>query len=127
MCSHIRKAGGHGSSTEAALFRQAQAGCSESLNRLMARHEGLVYAVMRQHGSGRLPFGDAVHAGRLGLWRAILGYAPERGIAFSTYAWPSIMRHIWQAVKASSTNERLADVEVPGGAQSTTDVLSEWE
>jgi RNA polymerase sigma factor (sigma-70 family) len=40
-----------------------------------------------------------VQAGRIGLWRAILGYDPDRGSAFSTYAWPSITRHIWRAAK----------------------------
>ncbi|MFQ5813923.1 MAG: sigma-70 family RNA polymerase sigma factor, partial [Anaerolineae bacterium] len=38
-------------------------------------------------------------AGRIGLWRAILGYDPKRGTAFSTYAWPCIMRQVWRAVK----------------------------
>jgi len=28
-----------------------------------------------------------------------LSYDPSRGGAFSTYAWPSITRHVWRAVK----------------------------
>ena len=40
-----------------------------------------------------------MQAGRIGLWRAILGYQPERGLAFSTYAWPSISRAIWRVVQ----------------------------
>jgi RNA polymerase sigma factor (sigma-70 family) len=35
----------------------------------------------------------------MGLWQAILGYDPERGLAFSTYAWKPIMHRIWRAVK----------------------------
>jgi DNA-directed RNA polymerase sigma subunit (sigma70/sigma32) len=35
------------------------------------------------------------------LWRAILGYDPQRGLAFSTYAWPCIARSIWDAVTAA--------------------------
>ena len=38
-------------------------------------------------------------AGREGLWRAILRFDPTRGYAFSTYAWPSILHHVWRAVK----------------------------
>ena len=51
---------------------------------------------------GDLPFLEALQAGRTGLWRAILGFDPHRGVAFSTYAWPAIMRRIWPAVKRHS-------------------------
>jgi RNA polymerase sigma factor (sigma-70 family) len=85
---------------EATQFIQAQAGCVGSLNQLMARHDGLVQAVVRQQVLGELPFEEALQAGRIGLWRAILGFDPERGFAFSTYAWPSIKHRIWRAVKA---------------------------
>jgi hypothetical protein len=67
-----------GSRLEATQFRQAQAGCRDSLNLLMARHEGLVHAVVRWYGFGELAFTEAVHLGRLGLWQAILHYTPER-------------------------------------------------
>jgi RNA polymerase sigma factor (sigma-70 family) len=92
-------AGGPGQPTEAALFHRAQAGCLDSLNRLMARHEHLVHAVVRRQVLGHLPFSEALHAGRIGLWRAILGYDPKRGLAFSTYAWKPIMHRIWREVK----------------------------
>jgi RNA polymerase sigma factor (sigma-70 family) len=82
-----------------ALFRQAQAGCRDCLNELMEKHDGLVHAVVRKQILGDLPYDEAIQAGRIGLWRAILGYDPHRGRAFSTYAWPSIARHIWRAVK----------------------------
>ena len=91
---------GLGLATEAALFHQAQAGCSESMNLLMARHDGLVHAVVRRQVLGDLPFSEALHAGRIGLWRAIVGFDPSRGWAFSTYAYPCIKHQLWQAVKA---------------------------
>jgi RNA polymerase sigma factor (sigma-70 family) len=91
--------GGPGQPTEAALFCQAQAGCRDSLDRLMAAHENLVHAVVRRQALGQLPFSEALHAGRIGLWRAILGYDPQRGLAFSTYAWKPIMHRIWREVK----------------------------
>jgi RNA polymerase sigma factor (sigma-70 family) len=65
----------------------------------MATHEGLVQAVVRKQILGQLPFAEALQAGRIGLWRAILGFDPERGHAFSTYAWTSIMHHVWREVK----------------------------
>jgi len=65
----------------------------------MARHEPLVHTVARRQFRGHLPFSEALHAGRIGLWRAILGFDPERGLAFSTYAWKPIMHRIWREVK----------------------------
>lgn len=99
MSTHYAESG-FGLATEAALFHQAQAGCTESTNRLMARHDGLVHAVVRQQVLGDLPFGEALQAGRIGLWHAILGYDPSRGWAFSTYAYPCIKHQVWRAVKA---------------------------
>jgi RNA polymerase sigma factor (sigma-70 family) len=83
------------------LFRHAQAGCPDSLNHLMAEHDRLVHAVIRRQVLGTLPFAEALQAGRIGLWRAILGYDPQRGLAFSTYAWPCIAREVWSAVKGA--------------------------
>jgi RNA polymerase sigma factor (sigma-70 family) len=99
---HVYKqsTGGPAMRSGATRFRAAQAGCRESLNRLMAEHEGLVHAVVRRQVLGDLSFAEALQAGRIGLWRAILGYDPSYGTVFSTYAWPCIMRQVWQAVKA---------------------------
>jgi hypothetical protein len=65
----------------------------------MATHEGLVHAVVRKQVLGDLPFADALQAGRIGLWHAILGFDPQRGMAFSTYAWTCIMHRVWREVK----------------------------
>jgi RNA polymerase sigma factor (sigma-70 family) len=81
------------------LFSQAQAGCRASLNALMGRHAGLVpYVVNRQNRWG-LAYDEALQAGRHGLWRAVLGYDPQRGTAFAAYAYGAIMRHVWAAVQ----------------------------
>ena len=75
MCVRTHEAGGPGPASEATLFRQAQAGCSVSLNALMARHDGLVQAVVRQQVLGDLSFAEALQAGRIGLWQAKIGRA----------------------------------------------------
>ncbi len=95
-------------SPEAVLFARAQAGCAATINYLMARHDGLVQAVVRRQVLGDLPFEEALQAGRIGLWRAILGFGPQRGYAFSTYAWTSIARHIWRAVETYARQETLS-------------------
>jgi RNA polymerase sigma factor (sigma-70 family) len=86
----------------------------------LAEHEGLVRWVVRQQWLGDLPFADALHEGRVGLWRALQGYDPTRGSRFSTYAVPAIARAVWRAVsqdqrQASALAERLVvpTVELP--------------
>jgi RNA polymerase sigma factor (sigma-70 family) len=106
------------STAEATLFQQAQAGCSTSLNELMERHDGLVQAVVRQQVLGDLPFAEALQAGRVGLWHAIQGFDPCRGVAFSTYAWPCIMRQVWREVKA---HDRFCSSSAIGDEPSSLD------
>ena len=107
-----------GQPAEVVLFQQAQTGSRDSLNALMERHDGLVHAVVRRQVLGDLPYAEALQAGRIGLWRAILRFDPSRGYAFSTYAWPSIVHHVWQAVKVY-TRACLAEQSVPGVAKSS--------
>jgi RNA polymerase sigma factor (sigma-70 family) len=106
---------GRGEPTEAVLYQEAQTGGRESLNALMERHDGLVHAVVRRQVLGDLPYAEALQAGRIGLWRAILRFDPSRGHAFSTYAWPSIVHHVWRAVKvhtrACQAEQAALDVE----------------
>ena len=104
---------GPGTPTGAALFRQAQAGCRDSLARLMAAHEKLVHAVVRKQVLGNLPFAEALQAGRIGLWHAILGFDPQRGTAFSTYAWTCIMHRVWREVKLAERAQGQAARHLP--------------
>jgi RNA polymerase sigma factor (sigma-70 family) len=109
---------------EKELFGQAQAGDQPSLNALMRRHERLVHAVVRQQWSGGWRYEEVVQEGRLGLWRAIMKYDPERELAFSTYAWPAIARQVWAAVK-----RRQRQAEVPPSPQpepGTEESAADW-
>ena len=97
---------GLGTHPEARLYEQAQKGCQDSLDLLLRRHEGLVVHAVNRQNLGDLPPEEADQAGRIGLsldtgmvWKAILGYDPNRGYQFSTYAYPSIVHHVWLAVK----------------------------
>lgn len=92
------------------LFAQAQAGCRDSLEQLMAKHEGLLHAVVRRQWLGPLEYDEALQAGRIALWRTILGYDPSRRTAFSTYAWPAIQRAVWRAVKQAQGHPSLPSV-----------------
>ena len=80
-----------------AWLARAQVGGPASIEQALDRHEGLIHAVIRREGGGSLTYEEALQAGRIGLWRAILNYDPARGTAFSTYAWVAIRRHIHRA------------------------------
>ena len=71
------------------------------IDRHIEEHENLVHWVVHRQWLGPLPYLDAVQAGRIGLWRALRHYEPERGHAFSTYAVPAIQRAVWRAVVES--------------------------
>jgi RNA polymerase sigma factor (sigma-70 family) len=79
-------------------FYCAQSGCSVCLDGLLEAHEGLIRAVVHQQYGGDLPYADLIQEGRIALWQAILHYDPQRGSAFSTYAWRAIQRRIWSSV-----------------------------
>jgi RNA polymerase sigma factor (sigma-70 family) len=98
--------------TEVTRFEQAQGGDADSLNELMQQHERLVHWVVHRQWLLTLPYEEAVQAGRRGLYRAILGYDPKRGVRFATYACQAIMKYVWKAVK--SERRRIAR-EVPLG------------
>jgi RNA polymerase sigma factor (sigma-70 family) len=68
------------------------------LDQAIVRHEKLVRWVAGRQWLGELPRADVWQAGRIGLWRALQHFDPERGTAFSTYAVPAIRRSIWRAV-----------------------------
>jgi RNA polymerase sigma factor (sigma-70 family) len=68
-------------------------------DRHLAQHEKLVHWVVHRQWLGRLPYLEAVQAGRIGLWHALQHYDPSRGQAFSTYAVPAIRRAVWREVQ----------------------------
>lgn len=97
-----------GSQPEVSLYEQAQKGCQDSLDLLMARHEGLVVHVVNRQNLGGLPFEEAVQEGRIALWRALGGYDARKGYQFSTYAYAVIVHQIWKAVKDHCETNRRA-------------------
>lgn len=74
------------------------------LTPVLAEHEGLVHWVVQRQWLGELPYAEALHRGRIALWRALRGYDPRRGCAFSTYAVPAIQRAVWHAVDQARAN-----------------------
>jgi RNA polymerase sigma factor (sigma-70 family) len=50
-----------------------------------------------------------------------LGFDPQRGRAFSTYAWPAIMRQVWQVVKNNARQEARSLVGLPSADSTSVD------
>jgi len=89
-------------------------GCAEksmSMDEAIRQNEGLVHAYIRRHGGGDLSYQEALQAGRIGLWRALRGFDPGRGFAFSTYAWIAIARSIYRASKEGRHRQLSGRVE----------------
>lgn len=84
---------------------------AQAVERAMGQHDGLVHAFIQRQGGGDISYEEALQAGRIGLWRAIEGYDPTRGTAFSTYAWVAIYRHVHRRAKELN---RDTHVEVRG-------------
>lgn len=72
----------------------------------MARHDGLVHAVIRRQARGSLSYTELLQAGRIGLWHALEHFDPRHGTAFSTYAWPAIARQVWREVAAAESSRQ---------------------
>jgi DNA-directed RNA polymerase sigma subunit (sigma70/sigma32) len=72
----------------------------------MHQHDGLVHHILRQQWDGPLTYAETLHEGRIALWCAILGFDPERGTAFSTYASVVIARQTWHAVDRAEKEQQ---------------------
>lgn len=91
----------------------AQRGCPACLDALIRHHEGLIHAVLQQTQRGPVPYDHLVQEGRLALWRAVAGFDPRRGTAFSTYAWIAIQRRLWRTVAQASRPQRPLEPPSP--------------
>lgn len=83
-------------------FACAQVGCEACLEALLERHEGLVHTILRRQWRADVAYADLLQEGRIGLWRAIMHFDPQYGVAFSSYAWQAIVRRMWRAVFLTS-------------------------
>ncbi len=91
----------------------------------LAEHEGLVHWVVRRQWLGALPYAEALHVGRIALWRALRRYDPTRTTAFSTYAVPAIARAVWRAV--AQAQPHLQELLTPYPPQEAPDLEEQVE
>src|SRR4051794_29290613 len=105
---------------ELEAFRRLRAGGDETIrNELIERALPLAHQVARRYLRGGEPFEDLLQVARLGLVKAVDRFDPDRGVAFSTYAVPTmvgeIKRHFrdtgWSIHLPRSLQERVLKVE----------------
>jgi RNA polymerase sigma factor (sigma-70 family) len=99
--------------------------------RALAEHERLVHWVVRRQWLGELAYAEAVQAGRIALWRAVRGYDPQRGYAFSSYAVPAIKHAIWREVaQAQPSPQEMLTPHPPQTAPEVDEIVERvlvWE
>ncbi|MEA2143089.1 MAG: polymerase sigma-B factor [Solirubrobacteraceae bacterium] len=113
---------------EAEDFRRYRAtGDTGIRDRLIERALPLAHQVARRYNRSGEPFDDLLQVARLGLCKAVERFDPARGVAFSTYAVPTmvgeIKRHFrdtgWAIHVPRSLQERVLKVERAGKALSS--------
>jgi RNA polymerase sigma-B factor len=114
--------------SEADDFRRYRAtGDTAVRDRLIERALPLAHQVARRYQRSGEPFDDLLQVARLGLCKAVERFDPARGLAFSTYAVPTmvgeIKRHFrdtgWAIHVPRSLQERVLKVEQAGKALSS--------
>lgn len=96
-------------------FVCAQGGCPVCQDALIRAHSGLIHTILQRVQRGGVPYAELVQAGRVALWRAVLGFDPERGVRFATYGGVAIERALWAAVRQA---QRVSEVPLPAATPS---------
>ncbi|HEY6960384.1 MAG TPA: sigma-70 family RNA polymerase sigma factor [Gaiellaceae bacterium] len=86
------------------LALRARRGDRAARATLVEEHMGLVRAIAFRYRGRGLPLEDLVQEGAIGLLRAVDDFDPERGTAFSTYAF-------WR-IRAAVTHALTADAQI---------------
>jgi RNA polymerase sigma-B factor len=98
--------------TERELFRRAAAGDRLAREQLATRYMPLARSLALRYQRSTEPFDDLLQVASLGLVKAIDGFDPQREIAFSSYAVPTILGEIKRYFR-----DRTWAVRVPRGLQ----------
>ena len=91
MLFPVEHAPGDRTRDEQLLRRYARTRDEALLDALVARWMPLARQLARRYGRSSEPFEDLMQVASIGLIKALQGYDPDRGKAFSSYAVPTIM------------------------------------
>jgi RNA polymerase sigma-B factor len=102
-------------SEEAELFAALQRGEPNARERLVERFLPLARKLARRYHRGDEPLDDLVQVASLGLLKAIDRFEPGRGLAFSSFAVPTITGEVRRHFR-----DKTWSVRVPRGLQELT-------
>ena len=87
------------------LVLQARAGDAAAMDEILQRHKGTVNMVARSYFLIGGDIEDLVQEGMIGLYRAVIGYKPEKNAKFSTFAYICIRHQIQSAIKKANSHK----------------------
>src|SRR3954453_1637463 len=101
------------------LWIRARAGDRAARERLIERHMPLARSLAVQYRHAREPLDDLCQVANLGLVKAVDRFDPDRGIAFTSYAVPTILgelkRHFrdrtWAIHMSRGVQESIARID----------------
>jgi RNA polymerase sigma-B factor len=119
--------------TEDALFARLRDPNTDEASRrairseLVEMHTPLVRHIARRYADRGEPFDDVVQAGNIGLINAVDRFEPDRGLAFSTYAVPTIIGAIRRYFRDSTWSVKVPRrlQEMRGRIDSSSDRLTQ--
>ncbi len=97
------------------LIQRLHQGSAQALESLIQEHLGLITSVARRCALPNIPLAERIEAGKDGLIDAVMGYSPEHGTEFSTFAvykiQNAIRKHFPKATQA------MASLDQPVGTE----------
>lgn len=85
----------------------ARMGDDDAMEYVLAKYKGLVRMLSRSLFLMDGDEDDLIQEGMIGLYKAVVGYEPNRGAAFETFAGQCINRQLYSAVKKSNRKKNI--------------------
>lgn len=85
----------------------AQTGDDAAMEYVLEKYKGLVRMLSRSLFLMDGDEDDLIQEGMIGLYKAVVGFEPERGAAFDTFASQCINRQLYSAVKKSNRKKNI--------------------